>query len=250
MAKLKIVMAALLWAAIFASAAQATLTLYHGRTVAQAEDGIDGYPKYLQVDHTLIPTVPDPFQQDVFEGDTSSKNTLKWSVVGGQTIFSFDTSQLRSSIPGSYAELSTSEFVFETSETTTFELSGFFNVIDAGENESGAVLMELLLLDNKADEVLTRSNQISIDTPNEQFTLGEQGGDFSNESAGDLVGTIVAGHTIWLSFRLAMATNSPDSGANGIGNITLKIGTIPEPSSFALCFAFAILGLICRRQAG
>jgi hypothetical protein len=253
MLQLRIVLVALLTMLVVCAVVEATVTLEPGGEVrAWVSDAIST-PKIETYFPTSVPTVRDPAIFDVVDGDSYAKNVIDWSIVGGQTIFSFDTNLYRNGNRLAIASMTTGGLEFVANETAPYELSGYLNVSDVDPSKSGIVEFAARLFDETSPNVLFSNQQKSRDSHAEQFVLGGNGGDRVNVVEGSLKGTLIAGHRYSMNFIANIQTDSidypgdADAGASAIGNFTLKIGTVPEPSAVALCSIFAVLGLVrCR----
>jgi hypothetical protein len=122
-------------------------------------------------------------------------------------------------------------------------------VLSATDSVGGPIRFEVLIYDRTIGSYLLESDRASIATPNEIFRLGETGGDYKNDFAGALAGTLIAGHEYALlySFDVAKGLQYPEgeipeySDATFSGNISLSFSAIPEPSTGLL----VTLGLLC-----
>jgi hypothetical protein len=238
-----------LFACIFCAAAQAAVTVLNNDFRAHASLG----PRNdMSMTHTgvAIPTVPDPLHVDAVIGEAHSKNVVNWTVSGGQTVFSFDTDLKRIGVGPSSAYVVQFALEFAVDEDAPYQLSGFLNVTDVGETEGGYVNQSATLYDSSAGVIPFSGQQQSVRTHDEEFILGGLEGDEINQlhPGSSLMGMLFADHTYTLSYLYMIAAEEDaDSGASAVGNLTLKIGTVPEPSAVALCAIFAVLGLIRRR---
>jgi hypothetical protein len=234
------------WMAVFAIASTAEATISIVRTSLFAFADQSGVGDRKEFTAISIPTVPDPFQLEAVHGDVYAKSTIDWSVVGGQTVLSFDTHQGRTGLPGSMSMIYQSQLEFLANETAGYDLSGFFQVADVGATQAGLVQYAALLYDTDTGVYLFSGEQRSNQTHDERFVLGELGGDESNGLflGSSLSGELVEGHTYLFEFLSVIAASDPDSGASATGNVTLKIGNVPEPSTLWLA---AVCALFIRR---
>ena len=233
--------------------AQATITVEYNQNIAWADDTL-GANKTSSDSSRAIPTDPDPLHVDAIDGEAYSKNVFDWSIVGGQTVLSFDSNLKRVGNRGAMASLAMGDLAFIANETTSYELSGYLNVTDIDEGKSGIVNLYARLDDVDLGRELFRGEQSSMETHDAQLSLGGSGGDQVSVNDGSLTGTLIAGRRYSLEFAAIIRTDSEfypgdaDSGATAVGNFTLKIGTVPEPNSAALCSLLAPLGLIRRNR--
>ena len=220
----------------------AGITINTTAAVANASDLI-GVAANEVFTGTAIPTST---TLDAVDGNAHSKNVIDWLVNGGQTVLSFNMDHKRNGSTSSHAITYVSPLTFTANSNATYELSGYFNVTDVGA--SGSVFHHVQLSDVTAGVALFSNQQVSINTINEQFVVGGSGGDDFNFGVGSLTGPLTAGHVYNLYLHNEInAIPFDDSGASAVGNLTLKIVTVPEPSSVLLCLA-AILATAKRRK--
>ena len=70
------------------------------------------------------------------------------------------------------------------------------------------------------------NQQVSENTVNQSFTLGETNGDSLNTLVGELTGSLTAGHDYLLNysyFVLILVGNPPDAGATAVGSLDFEI---------------------------
>ena len=175
-------------------------------------------------------------------------------------LFDFDFRQTRNGLPGGYS-YSFSDLTFVVgAQDATYEISGLYTATHGGA--PGRVSSGASLLDRTDYRSLFRDHSLSENTENESFTLGVAGdGDLYNStSVASLRGTLLAGHTYYLSFQVLIGAPDADSGATANGCVTLSIGgatgaepcgipvvpKVPEPSSASL-LALAGAALTARR---
>ena len=232
--------------AIRADLAQASVQIDESKIVARAFDG-DISGDVAEFNGTTIPTVSEPL--DAVVGDFFSKNIIDWSTSGGQTILSLAMSHQRteSTAFNVFGE-TTSSVTFTVNADATYELSGHYQVTDEGADEFGFVELSGGLEDVTGPSNTLFSNyQDSVQSRNEQFTLGEENGDDFNSLGGSLTGNLTNGHTyVWRSNALIASLGS-SLGVSASGNVSLKIvdivdngGAVPEATSF---FIWGLLGL-------
>lgn len=177
------------------------------------------------------------------KGPSFSAATVDWVMNGGQATFSLGMDHRRTN--GKYPYAATDHYTYFTADTNDFyELSGFYRATEVTNHGATGVTYTYLsatLLDATTSIVVFQSEQSSTRTPNQQFILGGKAADSSNILQGSLKGNLIVGHTYRLntSVSIASAFNPSDSpagstGATALGNITLKLGTVPEPSSIFL----------------
>lgn len=224
-------------------ASRAAVNITLNSTAAFANDQSGG-TVLTPFNGTTIPTTT-PF--DAIDGDSFSKNVADWSILGGQTILSFDLNHMRNGSKNTGGGFQARTFVstirFGVSEDTTYDLSGFYNVTDVGASDSGAVYYSASLEDDTNDVFLYSGVYESRSTHDEQFALGGAQGDIGHGETGSLTGDLVSGNTYVLRFdSYISAIPDADSGASATGNVTLKIGSaVPEPAALAV---WSLLGVI------
>jgi hypothetical protein len=256
MTRPKTVLVSLFSVYIWCTIAHATITIFDGRLTATASDG-SGDEATGFIEGNSISTSSGPIQIDIFDGEAYSKNTIDWYVNGGETTLSFDTIQKRLGNVRSVASLYSLSLIFSANITESYELSGYYSVTDVGAMESGNVRQFIRLYDFTNIANLIYTDQWSANTHNEQFTIGEVGGDFYNllPPESSLTGTLIAGHSYRLTVDFTISTSDvyvpsgPDSGASAVGKLSFKIGEIPEPSTaLLLLFASLRLSIVLRRR--
>ena len=144
---------------------------------------------------------------------------------------------------------------FEVDEDVDYTISGSYSVVST---DGRFVQLSVWLFDLDVEENLFESEQVSVSTPNESFTLGMLEGDSSNSSLGSLTGTLHAGQAYGL--MLEVQIRSPASSttpATASGSLSFSIGQQPEvpslgPAGIALlCSALALAGRSSvRRRVG
>jgi hypothetical protein len=122
-----------------------------------------------------------------------------------------------------------------------YSLDGAYTALDAiGQY----VHFFAYLYDNTSDAYVFNSDQSSLSTPNESFTLGLSGGDYNNDLIGSLPGTLVAGHGYDFTVHADIGdydSHNVAAAASGFVNLIF----VPEPTT-ALLLASGLLGLAAR----
>lgn len=176
-------------------------------------------------------------------GGAYSKNLIDWSLNGEQTILSFNVDHHHTG-QGSNARTSVT-LAITPNDDEPYELSGYYNVTDLGAgsrvfNEVGFYAPTFPLF---------YGNQISYNTINEQFVLGERGGDDFNHVVGSLTGNLIAGQPYLFTFSYVIETYpNSNSGTSALGNLTLKFGKVPEPSTLVVCLTTIFAGQLRRSR--
>lgn len=197
-----------------AAVASVTMDSWSLRTYALRSSGSE----------TVNTTVSLPLNQTDTRNDggptgSTSATTYNFEVSGDQATFDFLFNHTRAAVNFASAE-STGEIVFTTTNTLQYNLSGAYAMLGNEWLE-----MEVELFDVTANSVLFFNRQFSDATANESFTLGQLGGDDTNNLAGSLSGTLPAGHQIKLRYEfLLFRFFSAGSTATATGSMSLVIG--------------------------
>lgn len=234
---------------LFPRLANAAITVLYYEVIAYATDVSDFFDRKFYVG-LIDPNNPSPYQLNAVAGDAYSKITSKGTQTGGQTIFTLDTNLKRTGTQYWSESHGQSRLEFSVSEPTPYDFSGYINATDVGENESGRVEINAAIYDSTASQYLFGENHSSKNTHDEHLALGGTGGDegYYLRPGSSLTGTLLPGREYIVSTRNLIYAHDSESGASAVSNFTLKLGTVPEPTSVALCSLFAVLGLIRRRQ--
>jgi hypothetical protein len=225
---------------LVAANTEASITINSSRTYAFAEAVAQLFVGTTIPTHTTLNVTSD--------GGNINKTTIDWSSGDGQTIFSFDMDHYR---PGTQysrteTELEAGGLKFTANSNEPYKLSGYYDATDVGA--PGDLQMYVELKDLGTQATLFSNKQESNSTHNEQFALGSMGGDYVNSLSGSLAGDFIVGHSYLLTAVVFIeAYPDRDSGVSALGNITLKIGTVPEPSTLLLIGIGAISLLGCRK---
>lgn len=182
-----------------------------------------------------------------------SKNEVNMDYNGAQTVMRFDMQHRQTGSPG---ETQFGAFQITITPTTDepYELSGYYNVEQlsgVGSAEADVGLTEGSTsgyLGPKID--LFRNNQgATFYSENVNFGIPGNSGGKSNELTGISTGELIAGHHYYLSFSFYVLGTSDISAAQAVGNLTLTIGNVPEPTSATLvAFAAMIFGMQRSRK--
>lgn len=212
---------------LFAANVKADITIISSFIASEVYEPGSGF-SYSTFNGTAIPTHT---MLNAVSGGNQSSTAIDWDVIGGQTILSHGLDHQRSGVVDSYsASYHFPAMTFTANATEPYEFSGFYNVTDVGG--PGSVFMEVDLYDLTISAGVFRNRQVSYGTLNEQFIVGGTGGDDSNYLVGSPTGVLIAGHSYSLEPRISMSAYLyADSGATASGNISLKIGTVPEPAT-------------------
>jgi hypothetical protein len=226
------------------SPAQAKVTILANGTFAYVSDG--GPKGTNSVNASPFPTTFDA-TMDAFDGDAYSKNTIKFSESGGQTVFAYNMHHLRVGNILSNARTFSENLIFTSDVDAIYNISGYYHVLDVGAG--GRVEFDSSLFDSTSQLLLFNNSQKSLDTQNEQFELGQSGGDVENILEGSLQGNLVAGHTYVFAFNAHIVRRFVNGAeARAVGDIKLKVVAIPEPSTLVLLLVASLLALVPGRR--
>lgn len=145
----------------------------------------------------------------------------------------------------------TSSAYFAIHEDLFYEIEGSFVVVD---DEPRRVDFRVYLHDITAGpvETLFDSNQVSLATVDESFTLGLGGGDSANSLQGSLTGTLLADHDyrFIVDTWLTVPSDPPRASvATGVVDVTLTF--VPEPRQATLCgVAVVVVASLRIRRSG
>ncbi|MCZ6653909.1 MAG: hypothetical protein O7D91_12895 [Planctomycetota bacterium] len=209
--------------------ADVTVTSWTLDTVAR--EGDDPYVTASEV----APPVVLPFNvvSTATDGASESTSTYDFNVVGDCGSFDFAFDHVRAGDGYSIAFASGSVLRFSVSEDADlcYSFAGDYEMMGSGKIGMYVFLRDL---NEGFDPFLLSNQQISNNTPNESFTLGETGGDDkeTNMLIGSLAGNLTAGHDFVLgyTYQLHIPSDQTDSGASAVGSLTLNIAPCPPPS--------------------
>ena len=218
-----------------ATGARATITIVHSQFNADVSADLQ-----IALGTAIVDQIPAVVMLDVSAGTAFSKNTIDWSLIGNQTVLSF---VMDHQLGGSASVAGGAEFIANTNEP--YALSGYYNATDVVG--SGLVSQYARLSDETDGTILFDNTQKSLSTTNEQFVLGGLAGDSNNNLVGSLTGNLIAGHSYILSLEYQVMSDE-NSHASALGNLTLGIGTVPEPSTLMMCSAAIFAAQLRRRK--
>ena len=182
------------------------VTISSNYVVAEANDGFAS--NYDIFSGTSIPTST---PLSAVAGAASSDVDIHYYTLGGQTILNNQFDFVRTGDYASYSYIYNGSTHFSVDADTTYDLSGFIDVTDVGD--AGRVYMFGFLFDVTTHSYAAYSEQESLNTQNESFTLGGAGGDNAHTFSGSLTGTLIAGHSYeWYYNTLIQADPDGDSG--------------------------------------
>src|SRR3954469_3496332 len=201
-----------------AAIARASITIGCCKVAAEASDADGGSAGQFFTGITISTSTT----VNAIDADAFSNNTFDVRVIDGQTILSLSMNHGRPGTLLSYGSSEVINLLFTANSNEQYDLSGFYNVTDAGVSKSGGVSMFAELYDVTANVYLFHNWQYSVSTYNERFVLGGTDGDTDNLLIGSPTGELVAGQTYWLkTSSYNQAYPDADLGATALGNITL-----------------------------
>lgn len=125
-----------------------------------------------------------------------------------------------------YAE-SEVELYFRPDDDVDYVFSGIYSSLDAVGHP---IVLSLILNDLTTSTTLFSSYDASEDSPNEIFTLGQSGGEFSFVS-GRPTGTLISGHDYFLHV-FAQIEGDPLAATGTVqGTGFVRLAFVPEPST-------------------
>ena len=186
---------------------------------------------------------------DATEGDFYSRFRVDYAQSGGGETLSSDLTQ-RKDGGENIVSYGFSDTEFTVTANTTYNLSGYYNVLDV--TSSGKVYFQSSLYDYSTNSYLSYDYQYSENTLNENFVVGGAGGDSYNYSLGSLSGNLIAGNTYQYYWKAYVYSHpDADGGASAVGNFTLVLGDgaapVPEPASIAM-WGLGALGMVFARR--
>ncbi len=219
-----------------ASAYTITLNGYAASSLESAAAEGGGYHNEIVNPPAAVPYF---YTSTSHDGGSSTESTYILSNVGFD--ITFDHS--RASAYASYSETS-GEIHFSVDTNIAYSASGSYA---ASDPDGLLTYYEVFLEDLTVGEDMFASQQYSLATPNESFSLGGTGGDYDNYSTGLLTGTLAAGHDYRLAYVVAFqAYPSPATSlATATGGISLTF--VPEPGT-ALLLAVGLITLTAWRH--
>jgi len=200
------------------------------------------------VEETYLGTTYTSTEITAVQGDSRATTTTDWQDFGSSAVFDFSLEQQRAGAEGSYAVSFERSLFFTANQDTSYALEGFYALTGAG-----AVYSDISLLDRTTGFEMTLFQDISysLNTLDEVFVLGDIGdGDTANTNVGSLTGILIAGRSYkFTSTQSIQLLDGPDSGATALGNLSLTVGTVPEPESLAIfAVGLAVLGFRRRKE--
>jgi hypothetical protein len=228
----------LAWA--MALPARADITLDSSSLHVQASDG-QGSLVNFGTNPASLPYFNDA--HDALDGQAFSRSDYDFSASGDTGAFHFDFDHARTDVSTSFAE-GFGQIEITSTNDVLYSLDGFYSLTG-----SQRLIMSVTLLDVTNGITVFSSLQESWATSNESFTLGGQGGDFTNDLIGDLSGTLLAGHEYRLGYRYLLQRIGTGPGATAVGDLNFNITPIPAPGAAVLAMVgLPIISWLKRRQ--
>jgi hypothetical protein len=230
--RITVALVVLLWMTTTTAAAQTISIVDDGVTdtvTTFVYDGVEG-----AVSNVLNPTsLPFVDTSSSVDGTALSQSLCDFSNTG----LRFEFSQARATGLGSFAQLVTN-VQFSSDVDVDFVASGEIAAIDV---DGRRILLFASLYDVNTATHVFQHFQESRTTPDEAFTLGLAEGDFQNGAAGDLSGTLEAGHLYLLQLNILLETDAAPTatGASASGSFVLDfypLGVIPPDANRFLTF--------------
>lgn len=176
-----------------------------------------------------------------------------------QVTFSNTIALNRVGASGGSSQVSNTYFYFAVTTAAHYDLSGFLNVTDSEDGDSGRVSLSasLRLVSSDPESYIAYSRQSSTSTHDESFVLKDSGGDGDsfNENYGNLAGYLIPNRTYEFTFNLSIsAGQSADGGASALGNVILEIGgddpatAVPDSGTTSLLLGAGLFGVATLRR--
>jgi hypothetical protein len=222
-------------AAVTTPAATAITIL--SNNVESSAHNADGSTSTTTFNGTAIPTATVVTATD---GPVISTQAISYIEAGGITTLLTTFDQQRGGLARSQAIVSDYSMTFLVDANVSYSLSGAYSVT-SGPN---VVWFSTVLQDANTAQVMLESTQLSYNTANETFVVGQAGGDEYNSMQGSPTGTLLAGHTYLLIYSAYTYAQFADAGASAQGYVQLQIGGSPTSSVSDGGSMVAMLGIV------
>lgn len=157
--------------------------------------------------------------------------------------FDFDFDQIRAGSPRSRGAVG-GNITFSVTNDLTYDATGVW-ALDGSEKTQ----LFARITDQTTTDIIFDSLQLSLSTPDEEFTLGLEEGDNFNSLIGATTGALLAGHQYLFQFgyHIDIPSDAPigDGGASASGFLSFNI--TPEPTC-AVLLALGGVALLRRRR--
>lgn len=201
------------------------------------------YPKPHTSDHPTDFPLSKSYDETGSFGHSSA--ALNWYLNGSQTVFSFAAQSDIPNAPNFEVGLEANEFRFTANANEPYQITGSNSISEAFPY--GDAYIELSFNDVTANNAVVFKDDLTVASiPNETAKVKIPDTGTYHVQSGSPIGSLIAGHQYLLTFKLA-SYSYMDDPHQSIGNITLSIGDVPEPTSVVLV-AFAAMVLGVRRS--
>jgi hypothetical protein len=182
---------------------------------------------------------------DIFDGQAFAKSDYDFTASGDTGAFRLDFDHARTDQGASYGR-SFGDFRIMSTNNVNYSFDGDYTLTGTQR-----IYMQVRLHDETLDQTAFHNVQESRNTPNESFTLGEQGGDTNNALIGNISGTLTTGHVYRVEyFYLVERFPAAGPGATALGDLNLNISPIPAPGAALLAMlGVPMIGWFKRRRA-
>ena len=220
----------LLSGCVLASPASAAISISGGETYSEVNDqqGGSNYADIFNPSGTIATAgVPGYLSQ----------TTTNFSTAGNSASFSGAFVQSRQGYFGSYSYGAFLVY-FSPSTNLPYAASGSYS------NTNGYTYLYSYLYDYTTNTYPFISDQESQGGGAASFTLGGAGGNYANNFAGSLTGTLTAGDSyLWVVNAYTQAVPTADLGAAASGSLSLRIGTTAAVPEFSSVIVWSLLAL-------
>ena len=221
-----------------AASAQAEITVTAWELISGVKDG--NGPVVWETEEAPPVVLPFNAVSTATYGESEATSTYDFDVVGNLASFGFEFDHVRGGTPKSLAE-SFSGDGGDGPDGLTFSVSPLADLhysLDGTYTMTGVdrAVMFAELRDLTTGTVVFSNHQVSHDTTDESFALGETGGDFLNSLTGNLTGVLTAGRDYkldYISVIILRLDSDPDAGATAVGSLNLHITPCPPRSPCA-----------------
>jgi hypothetical protein len=206
-----------------------------------AGDYVDG-PGGVGITETAV-SMPFIFNRNVQSGNSRSTSIYNFYPEGDGAILLFDFAHVRDGDPKAPGQIfgdhgsSSGSLNFTVTTPLYYKIDGQYSLVGDNGLSLGVGIYA-------GQQSLFGNSQWSYHTPNEQFTVGQLGGDTGNGLSGSQIGLLNPGIQYFFSYYFELEAHASDEGASAYGWLSLRI--VPEPASAVLMTA--AFGLLARRR--